>query len=237
MFTEEVPGLGVVVEVTTMFDPNRIRERLTYWIEVIADEFAKQARDEINKSKEVYADEGKPRIRQRARETAINKAMSSTSWVVRDASENTKISVGAQIKQYGMMIGMGAITYAFPVVGIALSLFSMFGKKKKKPYPMPWDQIYSAAIEPARALVNKEELERIEAEQMRIKQTVSEESTKISARAATFKLPEGVTSISKGALVIAPSSQAKTIDTSIKVVSPTGTVYKWKAGSVAKYVR
>jgi hypothetical protein len=213
MFAEEVPGLGLTVTMTTRFDPQRIRERLTYWLEVIANIMAEDARKQINESKIYYPDEY-PRGRRSARNTAIAKGMSNTAWVIRDNNPSTKTSIKKQVISYGVMALKAVAGYLIPGVGWALalhSLFSMFGPKSKKPYLMPWDEIYSAALPHAEAEVNKEELARIEAEGVRIEQEVQTEITKTSKVAAAFKLPEGVTSISRGALVIEPVGQPKII--------------------------
>jgi len=228
MFTEEVPGLGLTVTMTTRFDPQRIRERLTYWLETVVNIMAVDARKQINESKIYYPDENE-RGRRGARRKAIDKGMADKSWVVRDSSPSTKISIKKQIMSFGIMAVKAVAGYVIPGIGWALALYSlvgMFSKPKKKPYLMPWDDIYSAALPHAKAETNKEELARIEAEGVRIEKEVQTEITKTSEAAAMFKLPEGVTSISRGALVMSPVAIKQLEPESVKVISVNKPVIK-----------
>jgi hypothetical protein len=71
----------------------------------------------------------------------------------------------------------------------------------KKPR-IPWGKIY-ATVEPyARQYAKEEEEARIEEESHNIQVQRQVAVEKRSAEAAVFKLPEGVTSISRGALVL-----------------------------------
>lgn len=219
MFAEEVPGLGIVVTVTTRFDPHRIRERLTYWLDKIANNMANEFRNEVNASGAYYPDEN-GRVKRISRAKAIDMGMKNLNWVVRNTEQ--KSSVMSEVKTYGMMVGKLILAYALPWVAIGLQISEMFGGKEKKPYPIPWDEIYSAALSPAKAYTNQEELMRIEAEKMRIEEEKQTEITKVSKAAAMFKLPEGVTSITKGgALVLNLQSQARTIEPQVvKEIKP-----------------
>lgn len=215
MFAEEVPGLGVTVTITTRFDPTRIRERLTHWLEKGANEAAKQVREQINASGVYYPDEN-GRVRKRARNTAIEKGLKNLSWVIRSVDKDSVNSTKQMITSLVTQLGLAIATYWIPGVGWAMALHSvigMFGKKEKKPYPIPWDDIYSQVLPYAKAQTNKEELYRIEKEIVEVKEIHQKAITKASEAAAMFKLPEGVTSITKGgALVVNLKSQARTIE-------------------------
>ena len=225
MFAQGLSGLGLTVTLTTRFDPNRIRERLTYWLEEAANQMAAQARQQINSSGVYYVDEN-GRARRRSRATAIDRGLKNLSWVVRSveagAISSTKSMALSMVKNLGLAIG----AYWIPGIGWAMALYSvvgMFGKKEKKPYPIPWEEIYSQALPYAKAQTNKEELDRIEAEKVEIKHEVEAAVTKQSETAAMFKLPEGVTSITGGALVMNLQSQSHIVQpTQVKEVMPVG---------------
>lgn len=226
MFAEEVPGLGLTVTVTTRFDPNVIRGRLTHWLDKIAESMAKDFRSQINASGAYYPDEN-GRIKRISRAKAIDMGMKNLNWVVRSTQE--KPTVMSEVAAYGKMVGMALFSYVLPWVAIGYQLSTMFGGKEKKPYPIPWDEIYSAALPPAKAYTNQEELQRIEAEKVRIEQEVQTEVTKTSKAAALFKLPEGVTSFSRGAMVIDLKSQARVIEPQVvKEIKPVAIAIRKK---------
>jgi hypothetical protein len=89
-------------------------------------------------------------------------------------------------------------------------IFSMFGKKKKP--EIPWGEIYAQATPVARQYAHdmtvNEEQNRQQAEVQQVAQIRQETGERRSVEASTFKMPEGVTSISRGALVISPVGQA-----------------------------
>ena len=203
MFAEEVPGLGLVVTMTTRFDPQKIRRRLAYWIETAVNQLADQAREQINSSGIYYPDED-PNTRNKMRIKAIEKGMSNLEWVVKRPTKEEQNKVMSEIKMYGMMVGRMALSYVLPWVGLFITVMEFAFGKKKKPYPMPWVDLYSQALGPAKAQTNYEELERLMKEGIRIEQEKQTEITRVSRAGSMFKLPEGVTSISRGALVISP---------------------------------
>lgn len=193
-------GLGLVVKVTTRFDPSRIRARLAYWLDEIVNQLASQARMDMESGGAEVIDDERGRIR--ARKTAIQAGMSNTTWVVGAPGGPRPPSATAT---YGKMAAQAAVGIALPWVGIAWAIGSFFGKKKKPKIPMPWDTLYSTALPYAKEQTNAEEIARILEEQQRVQKEYVAEVEKVSARGAQFKLPEGVTAITKGgALVIQP---------------------------------
>lgn len=212
-------GLGIVVTMTTKFDPTRIRDRFVYWLELIADEMAKQARVQIEEAGfevnegggHIYVD-GKQiekGEREKYREVAI-KAMpfNEMSTRIRSAIANWSSGVAmpkgpTAFKTYGKMAMMAVISYALPWVGLSMMVFSMFGKKKKPRMAMPWNSIYAQALSPAQETTVNEEISRIMEEGVRIKEERVKAVEKISQEGAVFKLPEGVVGIKRGALVMA----------------------------------
>ena len=184
-------GLGLVVTVTTHFDPDRIKARLYYWLEKTAEEMANQVRQDIRNSG------GEPTEGGRAgyRNAAMSKGMSGTSnW---STSTNLPKSPSG-IKTYGMMAGKLALSFVVPWVGIGMMAFSMFGKKKKPKIAVPWNVIYSEALPYAQNLTKTEELNRIAEEEQRVQKEREVEVQKVRGRAVEFKLPEGVQSITAG---------------------------------------
>lgn len=81
-------------------------------------------------------------------------------------------------------------------------IFDMFSKSKAP--KIPWNEIYAEARPLAQQYARQEEENRIAEEGLRIQQERYTEIQKVSRAATEYKLPEGVTSISRGALVIMP---------------------------------
>lgn len=190
-------GLGIVVTQSPRFDPTRMKERFGHWLNVVVDEIAKQAREEISKTFKVNEDPvGRKVLYRKAIRsmTPITSSALGITW----ASETFKTP--SQAMQYIKMIGMGALTWALPWVGAILTLTSLFGKKKKT-MAMPWGTIFTNAVPYARQMTEQEEYARIMAEGIQIEQERRVEVKKQSERATQFKLPEGVTSISKGGVL------------------------------------
>lgn len=219
MFAEEVSGLGVVVTVTSRFGPEhilkpwdveRIRDRLAYWLDEAAEKMAGNVRSQIRSTKGFYVNEDYDR-RKIAKRTAIRRAMAGLDWVVTQQPD-TGQSIKSMVKQYGMLAARMYIGVMMPLAGIVWTVVDMFSNKKK-PIAVPWADIYSSALPYAMAMTNKEELERIEEEtakevarikeeERQVQETVQKAITSQSAMAASFRLPEGVISVSKGALVM-----------------------------------
>jgi hypothetical protein len=194
MYTRGLGGLGIVVTMTPKFDPTKIKVRLTHYIDVAANAMADQARNEI-KSAGMRPDEGG---REEFRQRAINLGLSNiVSWSTTVPMPKTKSAAAT----YGMMAAQLVIGIVFPWVGLGLAVSKLFGKKKKM--AMPWNAIYAAAVPYAQQMTQAEELERIakETREIEVQRTTALETR--SAEAAKFKLPEGITSISRGALVMA----------------------------------
>lgn len=84
-----------------------------------------------------------------------------------------------------------------------LGFFGFFGKKPKAP-PIPWGEIYKTAEPLARQYAKQyalqEEQLRIQEEGERIKQEKIGIVEKRSVEASSFKLPEGVIGVTRGAL-------------------------------------
>lgn len=205
MFTPQeqtgLSGLGLVVTVSSRFDPARMKARLYYWLETAANEMAAQARDGIQSAGFAPEEGGRDEYRNAAMAQGIG---GIASWSSQVATPKLP-SAGAT---YGKMAAQLAVGLALPWVGAAWAISSfVFGKKKKK-MPIPWNAIYAAALPYAQQSTKQEELNRIAEEEERIKQERFTEVQKVRGAEVLFKLPEGVTSITKGgALVIQPRSQ------------------------------
>lgn len=194
-------GLGLVVTTTTRFDPARIKARLYHWLETAAEEMAAQARDGIRSSGMEPEESGREEYRNRAMAQGISGMASWSSSVAMPKMP----SAGAT---YGKMAAQLAVGIALPWVGVAWAISSFVSGKKKKKMPIPWNAIYAAALPYAQQSTKQEELNRIAEEEERIKQERFTEVQKVRGAEVLFKLPEGVTSITKGgALVIQPRSQ------------------------------
>jgi len=97
--------------------------------------------------------------------------------------------------------------FASGLSGLGFGFFG-FGKKKKQEVPqIPYEEIFAIARPLARQYARQEEENRIVQEEQRIQQERQVETQKVRQRVVEFKLPEGVTSISRGALVISPVGQ------------------------------
>jgi len=103
-----------------------------------------------------------------------------------------------------MMAATMYLSYVMPWVMLSYTLYSMFGKKKKKPrMGIPWDDIYTKALPFAQESVVTEESNKIIEEAQQTQQLRTETMEKRSQEAVLFKLPEGITAIRRGALVMA----------------------------------
>jgi hypothetical protein len=161
---------------------------------------AVQAREAIRGSGMEPEEAGKDEYRNRAIAQGLS---AGVTW----SGEVGVPKVPSALSTYGMMAGKLAIGFVMPWVGIGLVVASFFGKKKKK-MGMPWNAIYAQAIPYAVGATKQEELNRIAEEEARIKQEQFTEVQKVRGAEVVFKLPEGVTSITKGgALVIQPRSK------------------------------
>jgi hypothetical protein len=190
-------GLGLVVTVTTRFDPQRIKPRFIYWLDKVANEIAEQVHGNIRAAGMEPNDDSKETYRKAAIAQGIDgiAAWSATVAVPKGPSA---------VKTYGMMAAQLAVGIALPWVGIAWALSSfVFGKKKKK-MATPWNAIYAAAVPYAQSMTKAEELNRMAEEAQRIQQERTVEVQKVRGKAIEFKLPEWVKSIDKGALVVSP---------------------------------
>ena len=218
-------GLGIVVTQTTRFDPTRMRERFIYWLELAANEMAKQARVQMQEAGFDVEEDSGSIIAGRAvsgrayyREKAIasipfNEMSGKIRSVVAGWSAGIGIPKGVStIKTYGVMAAKLAISYVMPWVGISMLLFDMFGGKEKPKMAIPWNSIYSQALSFAQETTVNEEAYRIIEEKQRTEQFRVKAVEKMSQEGALFKLPEGVTAIRRGALVMAlkgPSVETK----------------------------
>ncbi len=192
-------GLGLVVRVSSEFDPGRMKERYTHWLNVVVDEIAGQARQGIKEGK-MKVDENPTRrtvlMRQALRNfTPIKSTSIGGTWGYSKALKSP-----SQTKMIVKSIGTLAIGYVLPWVGIALAITGMFGPKKKM--PMPWETIFTQAVPYARQLTEQEEVARIQEEKERIKYERMVEVKRQSEQATQFKLPENVTSVTKGGVVM-----------------------------------
>lgn len=97
--------------------------------------------------------------------------------------------------------------YVGGLAGLGFSFFG-FGKKPSAP-SIPWGEIYATARPLAHQYAIDEENARIAQEPMMIEQQRQTEATSRSVTASSFQLPEGVQSVSKGALVLAPVGSPK----------------------------
>lgn len=190
-------GLGLVVAQTTRFDPSRMKERFGHWLNVVVDEMANQAREEISKGFKVQENpiERKVLFRRAMRDmTPIGSSNQGITW-----TQNTFKTPNEAMK-YVKMLGTGALTYVLPWVGAIVAISSMFGGKKKM--GMPWGTIFVNAVPYARQMVEQEEYARIMAEGVRVQEEKKVEIKRQSEQATQFKLPEGVTSITKGGVLM-----------------------------------
>lgn len=206
MFTEEVPGLGVIVTVTPKFDPQRMRSRYAYWIDQYADQMLIEVRDQIASAGLDPWDIGRGEARAKAL-LAFNPItmMAGVNWSAAIASPKAP----TMMKTYGMMAGKLAIGIALPIVGIAIMAGEfLFGGKKKR-MNIPWGSIYAQAADPAAQTTKEEEIARAASEVVQIAEIKQKVGEQRSAEASLFKMPEGILSISKGgALVIGPVGAA-----------------------------
>lgn len=200
MFTQGLQGLGLTVTVTTKFDPQRIRERLKYWIESTVDEMAIQARADIRGAGMIPNEGGRAGYLKAALDRGLSNLVNWSTTVPVPKGPNAA-------KTYGMMAAKMVIGIVFPWVGIGMALSSFLGKKKKKRMGIPWNALYGAALPYAQTQTKAEELQRIAQEVVEIAEIKKVTGEKRSAEASLFKMPEGITSISRGALVISPVGQ------------------------------
>jgi hypothetical protein len=198
MYATGLNGLGLVVTTTSRFDPARMKARLIYWLDQAANEMGENARKEINAS----GGEASEGDKNTFRNAAIAQGMvGAGTW----SSSVAMPKAPSAVATYGKMAAQLAVGFVMPWVGIAWAISGFLGKKKKPKMPIPWNAIYASALPYAQQATQQEELQRIAEEAERIKQERYTEITKVSAKAAIFQLPEGVTSITKGgALVIQP---------------------------------
>jgi len=209
-------GLGIVVTQTTRFDPTRMRQRFIYWLELAADEMAKQVRVQLKEAGFDIDENPGVIIAGRAvsgREYYKQKAIAlmpfdEMSTKIRSVVANWAIAGGPKKKSaletYGMMAATMYLSYVMPWVMLSYTLYSMFGKKKKKPrMGIPWDDIYTKALPFAQESVVTEESNKIIEEAQQTQQLRTETMEKRSQEAVLFKLPEGITAIRRGALVMA----------------------------------
>lgn len=190
-------GLGLVVTQTPRFDPTRMKERFGHWLNIVVDEIAGQAREEIGKAFKVQENpiERQVLYRQALRSmTPIQSSDQGITW-----ASNT-FKTPSQAMTYVKMLGTGALVYALPWVGAIVALTSMFGGKKKM--GMPWGTIFVNAVPYARQMTEQEEYARIMAEGVRVQEERKVEIKKQSEQATQFKLPEGVTSVTKGGVIM-----------------------------------
>jgi len=209
-------GLGIVVTQTTKFDPTRMRERFIYWLELAVDEMAKQARVQIQEAG--FDVEEDPGGRTTYKNLAIKRIpFNEMSGKIRSVVAGWSVGIAipktpSMIKTYGMMGAKLAISFVMPWVGISMLVFSLFGKKEKPKMAIPWNSIYNQALSFAQETTVNEEAYRIIEEKQRTEQFRVKAVEKISQEGALFKLPEGVTAIRRGALVMAlkgPSVETK----------------------------
>lgn len=195
MYATGLNGLGLVVTVSSRFDPAKMKARFIYWLDQAANEMGNTARQEIQ------AGGGEPGEgdKNSFRNAAIAQGMiGAASW----SSSIAMPKAPSGVATYGKMAAQLAVGIVMPWVGIAWALSSFLGKKKKPQMPIPWGAIYAAALPYAQQMTQAEEQQRIAAEEERIKQERYTEITKVSAKAAAFQLPEGVTSITKGGVLM-----------------------------------
>lgn len=164
-------SLGIVVTVSTRFDPTRMRQREAYWFAQIVSDLVKQ-----------YQDAGY--------EGSCSTSLSGLSGVS---------GLGINIPGVSFVV---PIVAKIPIIGGFFSSF--FGGKPKKP-SVPCADIYVMARPQAHQIAMDEENARIVQEQTQVEQQHQTVITQQSVTASSFQLPEGITSISKGALVIAPT--------------------------------
>jgi hypothetical protein len=208
-------GLGIVVTETTRFDPTRMKARFIYWLDTFAAELAGEARSEMQKSFNVQEDPyGKWIYRNGAIKSVDFNAMASRVKSIVQAKWSQDVplpKMPSAAETYAKMGIQMAVSFALPWVGITWAVTSMFGKSKPK-MAVPWNAVYGTASPYAQEATIAEESNRIAEEGARIQQeqiTATEKSSQVGAR---FQLPEGVTAIKHGALVMAlkgPSVETK----------------------------
>ena len=200
-------GLGIVVTQTTRFDPTHIKNRFVYWLELAANEMAKQARQEIQGAGlDVDEAEG-TRIEYRNKSIAAM-PFNEMAGKIRSVVTNWSTSIGmpkapSAFSTYGKMIGTLVISFVFPWVGLSYVLFGFLKKKKKPKMAIPWHAVYGQALPFAKEQTVQEESSRIIEEMQRTSQLRVRAVEKVSQEGALFKLPEYVTGIKRGALVMA----------------------------------
>ena len=201
-------GLGLVVTVTTRFDPQRMRERLGYWLDEAANQMAVQVRGDIRaqggeptEGGMVPTINGRRSEREVYKQAALNRGLDNlVNW----STSVPTLKGPKAVKTYAMMAVKALVSWAFPVIGIAMFAFSMLSKKKKPKIGIPWNAIYAAALPYAQGQTQAEELNRIAEEVARIEQERTVEVQKVRGQAVEFKLPDWVKGIDRGALVVAP---------------------------------
>jgi len=215
-------GLGIVVTVTTRFDPIRMKQRFTYWLELGANEIAKQVRVQIDEAGyKVDENEGaRAQYKYEAiRSIPYDKLSTQVKTVVAKWSTSVDLlKKPSALKTYGIMAGKLALSYALPWVGLALTFSSFFGGKKS--YKMPWATIYKNAFTFAQESFVTEESNRIIEEQIQIQKQRVEAVEKTSQRAAKFELPEGVIGIKRGALMMETKGAAVEDRRVVEVAKP-----------------
>jgi hypothetical protein len=204
-------GLGLVVTETTRFDPQRMKQRFIYWLEVAANEMAVQARQQIAEAG-MEADEGGPAkyYTKGQRDIYRDKAIASIPFNEMSTKARTIVAswssevVLPKMKKEGIgqQIAMMYVSLVTPY-GLIKMISGFLGKKKKPKMQIPWNTIYAQAMIFAQDTVVQEEVQRMIEEKARIKTEYRVEVEKVSQRAAQFKLPEGATGIKRGALVLA----------------------------------
>lgn len=204
-------GLGLVITVTTKFDPQKMRVRLGYWLDEAANQMAEQFKDDVRASGMepteggmVPTVNGRMSEREAYKQQALNRGLNDlVNW---SASVPTLKGPNA-VKTYAMMAVKMLVGIAFPWIGIGMTISSLFGKKKKKKMSVPWNAIYAGALPYAQGQTKAEELNRIAEEVARIHEERVVEVQKVRSKEVEFKLPDWVKSIDRGALVIAPVGQ------------------------------
>lgn len=201
MFTlqeQGLNGLGLVVKVTSEFDPVRMKERYRHWLGVIVNEIAGQAREEIRSGKmKVVENDSQRRVFMRR---AVEGMTPIKSTYIGPTFGTNVFKSPSKTKMYIKSVATLAIGYVLPWVGFALAISQMFGPKKKM--ALPWNSIFTQAIPYARQIVEQEEIARIQEEKARIESERRTEIKRQSEQATQFKMPEGVTRVTKGGVLM-----------------------------------
>lgn len=211
-------GLGIVVTQTTKFDPSYMKARFVYWLELAVNEMAQQARQEIQSAGFAVDEAAGERAKYRNASIAampFNEMAGKIQSVVANWSTEVHIpKTPSAVKTYGVMAAKLALSYVMPWVGLALTI-STFVFKKKKKMAIPWNTVYGQALSFAKEQTVQEESNRIIEEMQRTQQLRVQAVEKMSQEGAVFKLPEYVTGIKRGALVMALKGQP--VETKAKV--------------------